>query len=181
MYAIRSYYVQKLREAVGLVAQDSFLFSETIRENIGFAVAGVSEARILEAAEFSTIDRDLKEFPFGLDTLVGERGHSLSGGQKQRIAISRAYLTDPEILIFDDCLSAVDAETEAGILSQFVSKRKGKTSIIISNRTSTLASADFIIVLEDGRITARGPHEELIASDGFYRSIYKLQQVEYAG
>ncbi len=178
---IRTFELQKLREAVGLVAQDSFLFSETIRENIGFAVAGVSEARILEAAEFSTIDRDLKEFPFGLDTLVGERGHSLSGGQKQRIAISRAYLTDPEILIFDDCLSAVDAETEAGILSQFVSKRKGKTSIIISNRTSTLASADFIIVLEDGRITARGPHEELIASDGFYRSIYKLQQVEYAG
>lgn len=178
---IRDFNLQKLREAVGLVQQDSFLFSETIKENISFAAGESSDEKIREAAAFSTIDRDLKDFPFGWDTMVGERGHSLSGGQKQRIAISRAYLTDPEILVFDDCLSAVDAETEALILNRFVEKRRGRTSLIISNRTSSLASTDFIVVLEDGIITARGRHEELIASPGLYRSIYRLQQVEHEG
>jgi ATP-binding cassette subfamily B protein len=123
----------------------------------------------------------LKDLPFGWDTMVGERGHSLSGGQKQRIAISRAYLTNPEILIFDDCLSAVDAETEARILNRFVEKRKGRTSVIISNRTTSLAGMDFIIVLEEGRLTARGTHKELIAAPGLYQSIYRLQQVEHEG
>ena len=176
---IRNYNLQKLRKSVGLVQQESFLFSETIKENICFAAGDVSDERIMEAADFSTVSRDLKEFPFGWDTMVGERGHSLSGGQKQRIAVSRAYLTDPEVLIFDDCLSAVDAETEAMILNQFIEKRKGKTSIIISNRTSALSTADFIIVLENGRISRQGPHEKLIEEPGLYQSIYRLQQVEY--
>ena len=176
---IRMFNLQRLRKSVGLVQQESFLFSETIRENICFAAGEVTEEEIMEAAEFSTISRDVKEFPFGWDTMVGERGHSLSGGQKQRIAVSRAYLTDPEVLIFDDCLSAVDAETETRILNQFIEKRKGKTSIIISNRTSALSSSDFIIVLEHGRISAQGPHEKLIEEPGLYQSIYRLQQVEY--
>ncbi|HAK46815.1 MAG TPA: ABC transporter ATP-binding protein [Spirochaeta sp.] len=176
---IRTYDLQTLRKSVGLVQQESFLFSETIKENISFTAGDAADERIMEAAEFSTIARDLKEFPFGWDTMVGERGHSLSGGQKQRIAVSRAYLTDPEILIFDDCLSAVDAETESKILRQFIEKRKGRTSIIISNRTSSLSAADFIIVLENGRISAKGPHERLIKESGLYRSIYRLQQVEH--
>ena len=176
---VREYELEKLRHSVGLVPQDSLLFSETIKENISFAVDNADEAKIREAAEFSTIDRDLNEFPFGWDTLVGERGHSLSGGQKQRIAISRAYLTDPEILIFDDCLSAVDAETETRIIEHFLQKRKGRTSIIISNRTSTLASTDFIIILENGKITMKGRHEQLISQPGLYQNIYRLQQVEY--
>ena len=176
---IREYDLRSLRESVGLVQQDSFLFSETIKENICFAVPDADDERIREAAEFSTIDRDLKEFPFGWDTMVGERGHSLSGGQKQRIAISRAYLTDPKVLIFDDCLSAVDADTESRILGRFLEKRRGKTSVIISNRTATLAAADFIVVLEDGKVSAIGPHDELIAQPGLYQSIYRLQQVEH--
>ena len=175
---VRDYGLEQLRRGVGLVLQDSFLFSATIKENIGFAAGDITEERISEAAEFSTIDRDLKEFPFGWDTMVGERGHTLSGGQKQRVAISRAYLTDPEILIFDDCLSAVDSETESGILSQFLEKRKGRTSVIISNRTGTLSHTDFILVLEDGRLSAEGPHQRLIETDGFYRDIYRLQQAE---
>ena len=175
---IRSFDLRSLREAVGLVQQESFLFSETIRENISFAAGDVTEQQVLEAAAFSTIDRDLAGFPFGWDTMVGERGHSLSGGQKQRIAISRAYLTDPEILIFDDCLSAVDAETESKILEQFIRHRRGRTSILISNRTSTLALTDFIIVLEGGRLTASGTHRELAAGDGLYGNIYRLQQAE---
>ncbi len=178
---IRSYNLRNLRETVGLVQQDSFLFSETIKENISFALDAAEDDKIREAAEFSTIDRDLKEFPFGWDTMVGERGHSLSGGQKQRIAVSRAYLTDPEVLIFDDCLSAVDAETESGILSRFLEKRKGRTSILISNRTATLSAADFVIVIENGSISTSGTHGELIKRSGLYRDIHRLQQAENDG
>jgi ATP-binding cassette subfamily B protein len=178
---VRDYPLKDLRTGVGLVLQDSFLFSETIKENIRFAAPDVSDDKILEAAEFSTISRDLNEFPFGWDTMVGERGHTLSGGQKQRIAISRAYLTNPEILVFDDCLSAVDSETEAGILNMFLKMRKRKTSLIISNRTGTLASTDFIVVLEEGKISRIGAHEELINTDGLYKNIHRLQQVEYEG
>ncbi len=173
---IREYDLYKLRESIGIVQQESFLFSDTIRENIRFAAPWSSEEEILEAAEFSTISRDLKEFPLGLDTMVGEKGHRLSGGQKQRIAISRTFLTNPEVLIFDDCLSAVDAETEAGIIDGFLEKRRGRTSIIVSNRTATLAFTDFIIVIENGRIAAAKPHEELIEMPGLYRKIYRLQQ-----
>lgn len=175
---IREYDLKRLRRSVGLVPQDSLLFSETIKENISFAVDSADEGQIREAAAFSTIDRDLKEFPFGWDTLVGEKGHSLSGGQKQRIAISRAYLSNPEILIFDDCLSAVDAETESKIIEQFLEKRRGRTSIIISNRTTTLSFTDKIAVLENGVLSAEGTHEQLINVSGIYRSIYRLQQVE---
>ena len=175
---VRSYQLQQLRSGVGLVPQESFLFSATIRENICFAVPSADDDLIDQAAEFSTISRDLREFPFGLETVVGERGHTLSGGQKQRIAISRAFLTDPEVLIFDDCLSAVDSETEAEIMKQFLLKRRGKTSVIISNRTGTLAYTDKILVIEDGAISQHGTHDSLVGQDGLYRIIHSLQQAE---
>ncbi len=175
---IREYELSELRKNVGVVMQDTFLFSETIKENIRFAVPDAGDELIREAADFSTISRDLKEFPFGWDTMVGERGHTLSGGQKQRVAISRAYLTNPEILIFDDCLSAVDSETEASIIRSFLEKRSGRTSIIISNRIGTLSHTDNIIVLEDGCITQQGTHEQLLSEKGLYRTIYNLQQAE---
>jgi len=129
-------------------------------------------------AEIAAIDRDLQLFPNGWDTVVGERGITLSGGQKQRIAIARALAKDPEILILDDSLSAVDTETEERILTGLLEYRVGKTTVIVSHRVSTLQRADNVIVLDGGRITQSGTHHELIRSDGFYREIYTIQQLE---
>jgi len=175
---IRAWDLQALRSAFGFVPQDSFLFSETIKENIAFGKPDATEDEIRKYAEVSTISRDLKEFPNGWDTMVGERGVTLSGGQKQRIAISRALCMDPPILVFDDALSAVDTETEKQILEHLLNERKGKTNIIISHRTSTLETANLIIVLDRGRIAQRGTHAELIAKPGLYADIHRLQQLE---
>ena len=130
------------------------------------------------AAEASTISRDIRLFPHGYETEVGERGITLSGGQKQRIAISRALLTKPEILVFDDALASVDTSTEESILEGFIDLRRGKTNILISHRVSTLKFADHIIVLEEGAIVQAGTHEELIAREGFYAEIANLQRLE---
>ena len=175
---VRDYDLQRLREQIGTVPQDTFLFSSTIRENIAFGGADMDDARIEALAEMSTISRDMKSFPLGDRTVVGERGVTLSGGQKQRIALSRAVGIDPTIMILDDTFSAVDTGTEESILEHLTDDIRGRTTIIISHRTSTLKYADRIVVLEDGRITQYGTHEELAAADGFYREIYSIQRLE---
>lgn len=176
--SIHKYELPVLRSSIGMVPQETFLFSATVRENIAFGRPDATEEEILDAAAVSTINRDLKEFPDGYDTQVGERGITLSGGQKQRIAISRAILMNPRILVFDDALSAVDAETEAAILRAFLARREGRTSILISQRISTLEHADSVIVLDRGRVVQRGRPEDLVSLDGLYREIYTLQLME---
>ncbi|MFW6313679.1 MAG: ABC transporter ATP-binding protein, partial [Spirochaetota bacterium] len=174
---VLDYQVDALRSAFGTVPQDTFLFSATLRDNVAFAVDDPDDDWIQHVADVSTISRDMKIFPNGWDTQVGERGITLSGGQKQRVAISRALAKDPRILVFDDALSAVDTETEELILNKLLNDREGKTSIIVSHRVSTLATADQVIVLDHGRLVQRGTHEELLKQDGFYREVAMLQQL----
>lgn len=174
---VLDYDLATLRSAFGAVPQDTFLFSATLRENVAFAVNDPSEEHIQHVADVSTISRDMRIFPNGWETQVGERGITLSGGQKQRVAISRALAKDPRILVFDDALSAVDTETEELILSKLLTEREGRTSIIVSHRVSTLATADRIAVLDGGRLAQYGTHEELLAQAGFYREIASLQQL----
>lgn len=178
-FDVHDYDLQWLRSRFAIVAQDTFLFSQSVKDNIGFGMDHFNDERIQHVAEVSTIDRDIETFPLGWDTQVGERGITLSGGQKQRVSISRALATGREILVFDDALSAVDTETEERILNQLLEERGGKTSIIISHRVSTLKNADRIIVLERGRVIQQGTHEQLIADeDGFYAEIAALQRLE---
>lgn len=167
-----------LRASFSLVPQTTFLFSDSIRNNIAFGKPDAPEEEILESARLSTIDRDLDSFPRGYETMIGEKGVTLSGGQKQRTALSRALMLDREVLILDDSLSAVDTKTEEFILSHFKEKRRGKTNIIISHRYTTLQNADLIIVLENGEITDRGTHDELKDRSGFYQEIFNLQKLE---
>ncbi len=175
---IRAYALKTLRAAFGLVPQDNFLFSSSIRENIAFGSRNEDPALVDRVVQISTIDRDLANFPDGLETVVGERGITLSGGQKQRVCISRALATRAAIYILDDSLSSVDTETEAIILRELMPFIQGKTVILISHRISTIKLADNIIVLDQGQIVQQGSHAELIAEIGFYAEIYKLQQLE---
>ena len=166
---------QWIRKHIGIVLQEPFLFSKTIRENIGIGCGRVEEDRILAAARTACVDEAIQEFGMGYDTLVGERGVTLSGGQRQRIAIARTIIRDVPILIFDDSLSAVDAETDARIRKALRERRKDTTTIIISHRITTLAEADKILVLDKGRIIQSGTHDELIQADGPYRRIWEIQ------
>ncbi|MBU8913387.1 MAG: ABC transporter ATP-binding protein/permease [Spirochaetales bacterium] len=174
---VLDYDLKTLREAFGSVPQDTFLFSVSLRDNIGFGLDDPDETLIRHAADVSTISRDMQTFPDGWETEVGERGITLSGGQKQRVAISRALAKKPRILVFDDALSAVDTETEELILNQLLSERSATTSIIVSHRVSTLAAADKIAVLDQGRLIQYGTHAELLTQDGFYREVSLLQQL----
>ena len=164
-----------LREAIGYVPQDVFLFSDTIRANIGFGVDGAEEKDIQQAARDADVHDNITGFPEGYDTLLGERGVNLSGGQKQRVSIARAILKRPRILIFDDCLSAVDTETEATILGNLRRIMEGRTSILISHRVSTVRSADLILVLDEGRVVERGRHDDLVERDGLYAELHRKQ------
>lgn len=175
---IRTLDLPELRSVFGIVAQETFLFSATISENIAYAAPNATEERIREMAEISTISRDLDLFPQGIETEVGERGVSLSGGQKQRIDISRVLATDPEILLFDDALSAVDTESEEIILRRLEEQRKDKTNIIVSHRVSTLQFADEILVLDRGQVIQQGTPEALAKAEGLYRRIAALQSME---
>ena len=169
-----------LRKNIGMVPQESFLFSETIHENISFGLEKGTEAEVASAAQSAEIYADISSFPHRLQTIVGERGLTLSGGQKQRTALSRAIARDPNILILDDAMSAVDTATEEKILSNLRSIMTGRTSIIISHRISTVKNADEIIVLSEGRIIEQGTHEELLRLGGSYQDLYRKQLLEEA-
>jgi len=167
-----------LRRAIGFIPQDTFLFGETIRENIAFGVESAVDAEIQRAAEISQIAADVQSFPNKYQTVVGERGITLSGGQKQRTAISRAVIRDPKILILDDALSSVDTYTEERILHELKQVMRNRTSILISHRVSTVKEADEIIVLDKGEIVERGTHAELLARGGYYAELHRRQLLE---
>lgn len=164
-----------LRRHIGCVPQDAFLFSRTIAQNIAYGILAATDEQVRQAAEVSQILKDVQEFPDQFDTMVGERGVTLSGGQKQRTTISRAVITDPRILILDDSLSSVDTYTEEAILTRLRTVMRGRTSLIVSHRISTIKDADWIIVLDDGRIVEQGTHDDLVAAGGLYASIYEKQ------
>ena len=167
-----------LRQSVGFVPQETFLFSETIRENVGFGAPDATEEAILEAARAAHIRDEILGFPKGFDTLVGERGITLSGGQKQRTAIARALVRDPRILILDDALSSVDTYTEERILHELAEVMRGRTTIFISHRVSTVRHADQIAVLVNGSIVELGTHDELVARNGYYTQLHEKQMLE---
>lgn len=175
---IKRYALDSYLPAIGYVPQDSFLFSNTIRENIRFADPHVSQDVVAQVAAKSDLSGQIAGMPDGYDTQVGEEGISLSGGQRQRLAIARALLINPELLILDDALSAVDAETEAEILANLKAERADKTTIIAAHRLSSVMNADEIIVMDAGRITERGTHAELMAQHGWYQKMFDRQQLE---
>jgi len=177
---VRELPLNVLRRSIGMVPQDSLLFSRSIGGNIAYGKPEAGMELIIEAAETSQIRRDIERFPDQFDTVVGERGMTLSGGQKQRTAISRAVITDPEILILDDSLSSVDTYTEDEILKRLKALMAGRTSIIVSHRISTIKDADMIIVLDEGRVIARGTHDTLIQEKGLYASIHAKQLLSTA-
>ncbi len=167
-----------LRNSIGYVPQDAFLFSDSIKNNIKFGKEDATDEEVFEAAKNAQVHKNIIKFNKGYDTVLGERGITLSGGQKQRVSIARAIIKSPKILLFDDCLSAVDTETEEKILNNLNKITKGKTSIIVSHRVSSVKNANKIIVLEDGKIVQQGNHDSLINDEGYYKDLYLKQLSE---
>jgi len=176
--SIREFPLEVLRRNIGFVPQETFLFSDTIRENIAFGAQDATDADVRRVAEAASIAADIESFPDGYKTLVGERGLTLSGGQKQRTAIARALIRNPRILVLDDALASVDTQTEDRILNHLREVMQGRTSIFISHRVSTVRNADRIAVLRDGEIVEYGTHEELIDRNGYYTELYSKQLLE---
>jgi ABC-type multidrug transport system fused ATPase/permease subunit len=179
---VRDMKLASLRREIGIVAQDPFLFSATVRENIAFGAPWATDEDVERAARLAQAEEFVAELPKGYDTMIGERGITLSGGQRQRVAIARALIMNPRLLILDDATASVDATTEARIRLGLREAMKGRTTLIIAHRLSTLALADELVVLDEGRIAARGPHDELLATSAVYREIYEhgLLEREFA-
>jgi ATP-binding cassette, subfamily B, multidrug efflux pump len=177
-HPIREYPLDVLRRNIGFVPQETFLFSETVRENIAFGKTDASDQEVRSAARAANIEVDIEGFPDAYQTLVGERGITLSGGQKQRTAIARAIIRSPRILVLDDALSSVDTHTEDKILNQLRDLMVGRTTIFISHRVSTVRNADMIVVLHGGRIVERGTHDKLLTLNGYYADLYNKQLLE---
>ncbi|HDG68672.1 MAG TPA: ATP-binding cassette domain-containing protein, partial [candidate division Zixibacteria bacterium] len=175
---VRKIKLTSLRKNIGYVPQDTFLFSATIMENIKFGDPTVPDEVAIEAAKIAQLEKDIRDFPDGFNTVIGERGVMLSGGQKQRLTIARAIVLDPPILILDDALSAVDTETENAILERLIEIRRGRTTIIVSHRVSALQNCDRVVVLERGRIIEQGTHQQLLDRKGFYYELYQMQQIQ---
>lgn len=178
---IRDYRLADLRSLMGYVPQDQFLFASSILDNIRFGNPDLLFSAIEEATKLAQVYQDIQAMPQGFDTVIGEKGVSLSGGQKQRLAMSRAMILNPDILILDDSLSAVDAKTEFAIIDNLKETRKDKTTIITAHRLSAVVHADLILVMQNGQIIERGTHEELLALDGWYAQTYQSQQLEMKG
>jgi ATP-binding cassette, subfamily B, multidrug efflux pump len=177
-HPIREFSIETLRKNIGFVPQETFLFSDTIRDNIAFGAESATDEEIASAAEVARIAQDVESFPSGYQTMVGERGLTLSGGQKQRTAIARAVIRNPRILVLDDALASVDTQTEEHILNHLREVMKDRTTIFISHRVSTVRNADCIAVLHDGHIVEYGSHDELVALNGYYTALYNKQLLE---
>ena len=178
---IRDYRLADLRSLMGYVPQDQFLFASSILDNIRFGNPDLPFSKVEEATKLAQVYQDIQAMPQGFDTVIGEKGVSLSGGQKQRLAMSRAMILNPDILILDDSLSAVDAKTEFAIIDNLKETRKDKTTIITAHRLSAVVHSDLILVMQNGRIIERGTHEDLLALDGWYAQTYQSQQLEMKG
>ena len=178
---IRDYRLADLRSLMGYVPQDQFLFASSILDNIRFGNPDLPFSEVEEATQLAQVYQDIQAMPQGFDTVIGEKGVSLSGGQKQRLAMSRAMILNPDILILDDSLSAVDAKTEFAIIDNLKETRRDKTTIITAHRLSAVVHSDLILVMQDGRIIERGTHEDLLALDGWYAQTYQSQQLEMKG
>jgi ATP-binding cassette subfamily B multidrug efflux pump len=175
---IKQVNLEDLRESIGIVPQDAFLFSDTIKNNIKFGKEDATEEEVIDAAKKAVVHDNIVNFTMQYETILGERGITLSGGQKQRVSIARAIIKNPEILLLDDCLSAVDTETEEAILNNLLQVAKGRTTIIVSHRVSSAKNADKIIILDEGRILQQGSHNQLINEEGYYKELYLRQLSE---
>jgi ATP-binding cassette subfamily B protein len=170
--------LEELRSSIGYIPQNAFLFSESIENNIRFGSINASEEEIIEASKKAAVHENIINFNEGYKTILGERGVTLSGGQIQRVSIARAFIKDPKILLLDDCLSAVDTDTEEEILKHLKAVSKNKTTLIVSHRISSLKHADQIVVFENGKIVQQGKHLDLIKIDGYYKELFEKQQAD---